>query len=68
MAWGNTTALVTKIPRNKHVKIAKQILNKHENVEQVGFGETKKSKADIHLQMMGGEFCGNAVRAAALRQ
>ncbi|MEK7086058.1 MAG: hypothetical protein AAB953_03540 [Patescibacteria group bacterium] len=64
---GNTTALVTKkFPRNKHVKIAKQILNKHENVEQVGFLEKpKNSKADIHLQMMGGEFCGNAARAAA---
>lgn len=64
---GNTTALVTKkIPKNKHVQIAKRILNKHKNVEQVGFLEKPKNpKADIRLQMMGGEFCGNASRAAA---
>ncbi len=64
---GNTTALVVKkFTKNKHVKIAKQILSKHGNVEQVGFLEKpKNSKTDICLQMMGGEFCGNAARAAA---
>jgi len=37
-------------------------------VEQVGFVmPAKKPLCDFHVEMMGGEFCGNAARCAALR-
>lgn len=64
---GNTTALIEeKFPRAKHVSIARQILDTDKTIEQVGFLENpENSAAAVRLQMMGGEFCGNATRTAA---
>lgn len=64
---GNTTALVEeKFPRERYVLIARQILAENKMVEQVGFLETPENpEAAVRLQMMGGEFCGNASRTAA---
>lgn len=64
---GNTTALVVgKFPHEQYVSIARKILAENKIIEQVGFLEKpENSKAAIRLQMMGGEFCGNATRATA---
>lgn len=64
---GNTTALVEeKFPRSEHVSIARKILAANKELEQVGFLETPENpEAAVRLQMMGGEFCGNATRTTA---
>ncbi len=64
---GNPTVLVlTPVKRAEQVKIAKGIMGKVPTCEQVGFIERAANpKAELRLQMMGGEFCGNALRAVA---
>ena len=64
---GNTTAIVTdKIPRKLHAGIANKIMKADPSIEQVGYLEKPRSRsANTRLQMMGGEFCGNATRSAA---
>lgn len=64
---GNTTALVRgNIDRSQYADIATAIIQSDPTVEQVGFLEPPtSSNANIRLQMMGGEFCGNATRCAA---
>lgn len=64
---GNTTALVSElIAREAQPSIAKKIMQENPTIEQVGFFELPTTPgADARLQMMGGEFCGNATRAAA---
>lgn len=59
------------VPREKHLTIA-NILMDYNNIngEQVGFIEEPmsikgKSLNTLRLQMMGGEFCGNATRSLA---
>lgn len=57
----NMTILVkTKLAREEYKKISQELM-KYKNIfaEQVGFVEGN------HLQMMGGEFCGNASRSFA---
>ncbi|MBZ7995404.1 hypothetical protein AVCANL279_06930 [Campylobacter canadensis] len=56
---GNTTALVKNTKQLDFIKINNDILNKHKNVEQVGF------VANNELKMAGGEICFNALRCAA---
>lgn len=65
---GNTTALVTTlVPRKNHAWIARRVMAKYQEVEQVGFIEPPGHQgAVVRLQMMGGEFCGNAARSAAM--
>lgn len=56
---GNITILVTtQVPRQHHVEIASALLHRVGG-EQVGFIEHPFG-TDARLQMMGGEFCGNA--------
>ncbi len=65
-ASGNTTALVTdKFERVKYSQIAAALIAKEElGIEQVGFIEKPENKTSrSRLQMMGGEFCGNASRS-----
>ena len=64
---GNTTALVTaRFSHKDHARLAKKIMLADPTIEQVGYLEKPRSKAaKVRLQMMGGEFCGNATRAAA---
>ena len=65
---GNDTALVYGIPQDledsSRQAIDTQIRNKHKNVEQVGFVGLANME-NPWLTMAGGEFCGNATRAAA---
>ncbi len=63
---GNTTALVEEhVERALQPEVATRIIHDIPDIEQVGFLEkaTKKG-AGVRLQMMGGEFCGNATRCA----
>ena len=64
---GNPTVLVlTTVKRSQQVQVAKDIMSKVSTCEQVGFIERAKNpEAECRLQMMGGEFCGNALRATA---
>ncbi len=56
---GNITILVrTPVPRKHHVEIATVLLHRVGG-EQVGYIE-RPIGTDARLQMMGGEFCGNA--------
>ena len=59
---GNDTAIVYGLTYTNDEKkyINNYIINKHKNVEQVGFID----KENRQLIMAGGEFCGNAVRCA----
>ncbi|WP_454191080.1 diaminopimelate epimerase [Paenibacillus sp. Marseille-Q7038] len=64
----NMTVLVkTEHPYEEHAQIASKIMS-YDNVyaEQVGFiKKPMKNNAVAHLQMAGGEFCGNACMALA---
>lgn len=64
---GNTTAIVADpVTRDRHVATATAIMQAQPQIEQVGFLEAPRDgRAALRLQMMGGEFCGNAARAAA---
>ncbi len=68
---GNTTLFVTDpVPKEKRAAVARALMDTTcFAAEQVGFlaGETPRP-ADIFVSMMGGEFCGNAVRCAAALQ
>jgi diaminopimelate epimerase len=60
---GNTTVLILDpLPREIHSRIARQVMRTTSlAAEQVGFVERAKGPGAIaRLQMMGGEFCGNA--------
>lgn len=64
-----TVFVLDALPRTEYFEIANKIMN-YNNIyaEQVGFIERpvlKNSNASARLQMMGGEFCGNASRALA---
>lgn len=66
---GNTTCFVLEpLPRRLHPVVATEIMKTSSlAAEQVGFVEPPTIPGAIaRLQMMGGEFCGNATRAFAL--
>jgi diaminopimelate epimerase len=66
---GNTTILVLDpVERSLQPEIAARLMSeKGLAAEQVGFIEAAvRSDAAFRLQMMGGEFCGNAARCAAM--
>lgn len=62
---GNSTILILdSIPPLKRASLAKTLMDEHHlQAEQVGYLDLQSSP--IRLEMMGGEFCGNACRAAA---
>lgn len=64
---GNITGLVlTAIPRAEHKKVANYLLeHSPHGLEQVGF-ISEEADCDGRLDMMGGEFCGNASRSFGL--
>ncbi len=64
---GNTTAIVEQpVSRQRQAAVARAIMQARPQIEQVGYIEpAQDSRAALRLQMMGGEFCGNAARAAA---
>ena len=65
---GNITLLVmTPVPREDYQTIAAKLLSIPElDAEQVGFLAPPQQDGFIRLEMMGGEFCGNALRCAGL--
>lgn len=65
-----TIFVMDPLPRENHFEIANKLMNYNSvHAEQVGFIETTNNgdmdKSFIRLQMMGGEFCGNATRSLA---
>ncbi|WP_298840707.1 diaminopimelate epimerase [Clostridium sp.] len=66
-----TVFILDHVPRQFHINVANKIMEYGSiNAEQVGFiekhcTEEGKSKNCVRLQMMGGEFCGNAARSLA---
>lgn len=67
---GNVTAIVcSDVPAAERARIAAQILRLPElGIEQVAFLTAPRSGGEIRLEMMGGEFCGNALRCAGFYQ
>ena len=66
---GNITLIVeTPVLRESQSRVASELMALDKDAEQVGFLEKPTdSAALVRLQMMGGEFCGNAsISAAAL--
>lgn len=63
----NITLLVsTPVPRDMQPEVAAKLMADRPQVEQVGFIEPATLPgAALRLQMMGGEFCGNASMSAA---
>lgn len=61
-----TIFVLDQFPRESHIDISNTLMD-YSNVhaEQVGFIEFSKDKSTLRLQMMGGEFCGNATRSLA---
>ena len=59
---GNITLIVeTPVKRESQAAVAAKLMEKDKTAEQVGFIEAPYSGcAAVRLQMMGGEFCGNA--------
>lgn len=64
---GNTTIIILdRVPRKHQPVFARTIMKQHADCEQVGFVEPANDQQAIcRLQMMGGEFCGNATRSLA---
>lgn len=64
---GNITLIVDSfVPREEQSRIAALLMVRDSEAEQVGFLETPKDPCcAVRLQMMGGEFCGNATLSAA---
>ena len=63
---GNITLLVTSpVPRAQYAKLSARLMeNSLWRAEQVGFIVPPIMGGDGRLEMMGGEFCGNALRSA----
>ena len=63
---GNTTILVlTPVPKEEHSALAAKLLALPGiEAEQVGY-VTREAGKPLRVDMMGGEFCGNASRSAA---
>ncbi len=62
-----TIFVLDQIPRKEHINISNKLMD-YSNIhaEQVGFVEASTNdSSSIRLQMMGGEFCGNATRSLA---
>lgn len=61
-----TVFIINKLDRKDHIRIAKKLMkNSSIGCEQVGFIEESLNGSSLRLQMMGGEFCGNASRSFA---
>ena len=61
----NITLLVTTpVPRDAQPRVAMELLRREKDAEQVGFAEGLAA-GKPRLQMMGGEFCGNAAMSMA---
>lgn len=62
-----TVFVLDDIDRNLYKSVARDILeNTNYGAEQVGFVKKPIMGGDIRLEMMGGEFCGNASRSIGM--
>ena len=63
---GNVTAIVlSDVPAAERARAAARLLRLPElHIEQVAFLTAPRCGGEIRLEMMGGEFCGNALRCA----
>ena len=64
LVWDNALFALHDFPEKRRSLAAQLMQEGHLGAEQVGFLDT--SRALPHLEMMGGEFCVNAIRSAAL--
>lgn len=63
---GNVTALVeSDVEVGRQPEVAARIMDRHAEVEQVGFVKVADGDVQGELRMAGGEFCGNATMSAA---
>ena len=64
---GNITALVeSPVPVERQPSVAASLMERHPEVEQVGFVQLNgEGPVQARLRMAGGEFCGNAAMSAA---
>ncbi len=64
---GNITLIVDSfVPRKEQSRVASELMARDAEAEQVGFLEAPSDPCcAVRLQMMGGEFCGNATLSAA---
>lgn len=63
---GNVTLLVTSpVEKKDYSVVSQKLMSRVAHAEQVGFFADPIYGGDIRLEMMGGEFCGNALRCAA---
>jgi len=62
---GNITAIVTSaVDPSQYASVSSYILqHRIEGIQQVGFLASPKFGGELRLEMMGGEFCGNALRS-----
>ena len=66
---GNITALVTSgnVKKEEYAEVANKIMEASDGyIEQVGYLVEPREGGKGRLEMMGGEFCGNAARSYAL--
>lgn len=66
---GNVTAIVLNenVDRKDYMDIANKLMDIYElGIEQVGFVKNPIVGGSLRLEMMGGEFCGNATRSFGL--
>jgi len=65
---GNITALVRGVEdKELRKRLSERLMQQNDNhIEQVGFLAEPIYDGSIRVEMMGGEFCGNALRCAAL--
>ena len=63
---GNVTAIVlSDVPAAERARVAARLLRLPElRIEQAAFLTAPRCGGEIRLEMMGGEFCGNALRCA----
>lgn len=64
---GNVTVMVTSpVKKSEYAEVSRRLLDAIDGAEQVGFLVPPLRGGDVRLEMMGGEFCGNALRCAGL--
>lgn len=66
---GNITAMVLdeNVKNEDYIEISNKLMDlKQYNIEQVGFVKQPQIGGELRLEMMGGEFCGNATRSFGL--
>lgn len=65
-AGGNTTAFVYEnVPKDRYSVLSCDIMRENPDIDQIAFVKEPTGSADVRIELMGGEFCCNAVRSIA---